>query len=128
MHYSKKVLKLFEHPKHVGEIKNPNGVGKVGNPICGDIMHVYIRVGKNKEGEKIIEDIKFKTLGCVAALAFSEELCKLAKGKTLKEAKKITNQRLVKELGKIPKIKYHCSLLAEQALKKAIKQYEKRKK
>lgn len=125
--YSKKVMNRFKHLKHSGEIKNYDGVGKVGNPQCGDILWVYIKVGKNKKGKEFIKDIKYKTLGCVAALAFSEELARLAKGKTLKKAKMITNQRLIKSLGKVPKIKFHCSLLAEQALKNAIKDYEKKK-
>lgn len=120
--YSNKVLNRFEHTKHSGEIKNPDGIGKVGNPRCGDILWVYIKVEKDK-----IKDIKYKTLGCVAAIAFSEELCRLAKGKTLKQAKQITNLKLVKSLGKMPKLKYHCSLLAEQALKRAIKDYESKK-
>lgn len=120
--YSKKVLNRFENTKHSGEIKNYSGVGKSGNPVCGDVLWVYIKVDKGS-----IKDIKYKTLGCVAAIAFSEELCRLVKGKTLKQAKQITNKRLVKSLGKMPKIKYHCSLLAEQALKNAIKDYESKK-
>lgn len=119
--YSKKVIERFKHPKHSGEIKNADGIGKAGNPVCGDVMWIYIKVDKNK-----IKDIKYKTLGCVAAIAFSEELARLVKGKTIKQAKKITNKRLVKALGKMPRFKYHCSLLAEQALKNAIKDYEKK--
>ncbi len=124
--YSKKILNLFKKPKHAGIIKNYSGIGRVGNPNCGDVLWLYIKVSQNKKGEDFIKDAKYHTLGCVAAIAFSEELCKQIKGKTLKQAKKLTNKKLIKSLGKVPKIKYHCSLLAEQALKKAIKNYEKK--
>jgi len=126
--YSKKVMQYFMHPKNVGEIKNADGIGKVGNILCGDVMWVYIKVGKNKKGEEIIKDIKFKTLGCGAAIATSSVVTKLAKGKTLKEATKITNKDIVKVLGSLPPIKYHCSLLAEQALTEAIYLYLKKTK
>lgn len=121
-------MEHFKHTKYMGTIKNYSGLGKAGNPICGDVLWIYIKISKNKKGKDFIKDAKYRTLGCVAAIAFSEEVCKLVKGKTLKQAKKITNQRLVKSLGKVPKIKFHCSLLAEQALKDAIKNYEKKKK
>lgn len=120
-------MNLFHNTKFSGEIKNPDGIGTVGNVQCGDILKVFIKIDKNKKGEEYIKDIKYKTLGCVAAISFSEELCRLAKGKTLKQAKHITNKVLVQSLGKIPKIKFHCSLLAEQALQRAIEDYRSKK-
>ncbi len=127
MQYNKKIIQHFMHPKNVGEIKNADGVGKVGNPVCGDIMWVYIKVGKNKKGEEIIKDIKFKTMGCVAAIATSSMITELAKGKTLDKASKITRDDIAKSLGGLPSIKYHCSILAADALHKAIEDYKKRK-
>lgn len=124
--YSKKVMKEFMHPKNVGEIKDADGMGVVGNPVCGDMMHIFIKVGKNKKGEKIIKDIKFKTFGCVAAIATSSILTELAKGKTLEQAKKIGKKDIVDKLKGLPKNKIHCSLLAEEGLKKAIEDYEKK--
>lgn len=121
MEYSKKILKLFRNPKNIGKIKNPDGVGKVGNPVCGDVMHIYIKVKDNK-----IADIKFKTFGCIAAISTSSMLTELAKGKTLEQAEKITNQDVAKKLGGLPPIKMHCSVLAQQALKAAIEDYRKR--
>ena len=125
--YTKKVMQYFLHPKNVGEIKNADGVGKIGNLICGDIMYVYIKVSK-KGKEEIISDIKFKTLGCCAAIATSSVVTELAKGKTLKEAMKISNKDVVKFLGGLPPIKHHCSLLAEEALGEAIYDYLKKNK
>ncbi|MEM2956478.1 MAG: iron-sulfur cluster assembly scaffold protein [Candidatus Pacearchaeota archaeon] len=125
--YSKKVMKYFLHPKNIGEIKNADGIGKVGNPICGDIMYIYIKVGKRGKNE-IIENIKFKTLGCAAAIATSSVVTELAKGKTLQKAIKITNKDVVKFLGGLPPIKRHCSLLAEEALGEAIYDYLKKNK
>lgn len=124
--YSKKVMQHFIHPKNVGEIKDADGIGKVGNPICGDIMYVYIKVGKSKRGE-IIKDIKFKTMGCAAAIATSSMITELAKGKTLKEAMKITRNDVANELGGLPPIKMHCSNLAADALHSAIQNYMKKK-
>ena len=133
--YSKKVLKYFQNPKNQGRMKKPDGIGKVGNPVCGDVMWVYIKVGKlarpkggKKRGKKFIKDIKFETFGCVAAIATSSVLTDLVKGKTLEEAKKIDNNKIVKSLGGLPSIKIHCSLLAAKALDLAIKDYEKKKK
>ncbi len=128
MEYSKEVMKHFLHPRNVGEIKNASGVGEVGNLRCGDIMYLYIKVGKNKKGQEIIKDVKFKTLGCAAALAVSDMLADLAKGKTIEEAKKITNKNIADALKGLPRPKYHCSLLGEEALLKAIEDYERRKK
>jgi nitrogen fixation NifU-like protein len=128
LNYNKKVMKLFMNPKNMGEIKNPSGVGKVGNPTCGDIMWVYIKVGKDKKGEEIIKDIKFKTFGCTAAIATSSMVTQLAKGKKLKAAGEIKYSAIMKSLGGLPKIKIHCSHLAQDALKKAIEDYKRNKK
>jgi len=120
--YSKRVMQNFLHPKNMGEMKNPDGVGKVGNPTCGDVMQVQIKVDKNK-----IKDIKFRTFGCAAAIATSSMITQLAKGKTLEQAKKITREDVAKSLKGLPPIKMHCSNLASDALKKAIEDYEKKK-
>jgi len=122
--YSKQVMENFNNPKNIGEIKNPDGVGEVGNIRCGDIMELSIKVGKNKEGKKILKDVKFKTFGCVAAIATASMVTQIAKGMELEEAKKITNQKVAKKLGGLPPIKMHCSNLAADALKKAIENYE----
>ena len=139
--YSKKVMNNFLHPKNMGEIKNPDGVGKIGNPRCGDVMWVYIKVGHpraypetfSKKGlqgakmkEEIIEDIKFKTFGCTAAIATSSMITQLAKGKTIEQAKKITRNDIAKSLKGLPTIKMHCSNLANDALRKAIENYKKK--
>ena len=121
MKYSKKVMQNFLHPKNMGEIKNPDGFGEIGNPVCGDIIDVYIKVDKKT---KKIKDIKFKTFGCAAAIATSSIITQIAKGKKLQEAKKIKYKEIVKSLGGLPKIKIHCSELAEKALKAAIEDYE----
>lgn len=124
LEYNKKVMKLFMNPKNMGEIKNADGIGKVGNPVCGDIMHVYIKVGKNKLKKEIIKDIKFKTFGCASAIATSSMITQIAKGKTLDEAKKIKYKDVVESLGGLPSIKIHCSQLATEALNKAIENYK----
>ena len=124
--YSKKVMEHFLHPKNIGEIKNPDGVGEAESPVCGDIIDVYIKVEKNKKGKEILKDIKFKTFGCGAAIASSSMITELAKGKTLKEAKKISMKDINKSL-KLPQIKIHCSNMAERALKKAIEEYQNKK-
>lgn len=121
--YSKKVIKHFQDPHNYGKMKNPDGVGKVGNPICGDVMHLYIKVEK-----EIIKDIKYETFGCVAAISTSSVVTDLAKGKTLQQALKIDSNKVVKSLGGLPEIKHHCSLLAVDALKKAINDYLSKKK
>ncbi len=120
--YSKEVMNHFLKPKHAGEIKGADGVGVVGNPICGDKMTVYIKVS----GNKLIK-IKFKTFGCAAAIATSDMICDLAIGKTLEDAKRITRDEVADALGKLPLIKMHCSNLAADALKKAIEDYESKK-
>jgi len=121
--YSKKTIQHFRNPKFAGEIKKSNGTGQVGNPICGDVMKITLKV-KNK----IIKDIKFQTYGCIAAIASSDMVCEMVKGKTIKEALKIKSKDIVKKLGDLPPIKYHCSLLGAQALKKAIEDYAKKQK
>ena len=119
--YNPKTIQHFRNPHNYGKIKNPDGVGKVGNVICGDVMWLYIKIGKDKEGEEIIRDIKFETFGCVAAIASSSIITDLAKGKTLKKAMEISKKEIVKSLGGLPPIKLHCSVLA--ALSEAIYDY-----
>lgn len=121
--YSKKVLKNFLNPKNFGEIKNPDAVGKVGNSLCGDIMWMYLKIDKKTEK---IKDIKFKTYGCAAAIASTEQLTILAKGKTLKEAEKLSMKDVTTALEGLPQIKLHCSMMAIQALKKSIEMYRKK--
>ena len=127
LEYSKKVKEYFLHPKNMGEIKDANGIGKIGNPICGDVMVIYIKVEK-KKGKEIIKDIKFKAFGCAAAIATSSMITELAKGKTIEEAKKIGLRDIAESLGGLPNIKMHCSSMAEKALKKAIENYIEEKK
>ena len=117
--YSEKVMEHFKNPRNVGEIPDASGVGSVGNPICGDIMKLYIKVDENE----VIADAKFKTFGCGAAISTSSMVTELVKGKTVKEALKISNRAVAEALGGLPPIKMHCSLLAEQALKSAIEDY-----
>lgn len=126
--YSKKVMEHFTHPHNLKEIKNPDGIGKVGNPVCGDLMWVYIKIGKNKEGKEYIEDIGVKTFGCVAAIATSSMITDLAKGKTIEEAKKITKDNIKDALDGLPAPKVHCSNLSADGLHKAIEDFEKKKK
>jgi len=123
--YSKKIINRFQKPKFAGEIKKPDAVGEVGNVKCGDIMKVSLKIAKNKQGKEIIKDIKFLTYGCVAAIASTDYLCEIAKGKTLEQAVKITSKDVVKKMGDVPAIKLHCSVLAQEALKKAIEDYRK---
>lgn len=120
--YSKEVLKHMRKPQNIGEIKNADGVATVGNPVCGDVMKFSIQIGKDKH-EEYIKDIKFQTLGCGAAIASSSILTTIAKGKTLKEALKIDKKTLIKALGGLPIIKIHCSVLADEGLRLAIKNY-----
>ena len=126
--YSEKVMDKFKHPKNIGEIKNPDGLGKVGNPVCGDVMWVYIKVGKNKKGQEIIKDIKVKTFGCVAAITTSSVLTEMAKGMTLENAEKITKDDIAKKLDGLPPVKMHCSVLSMDGLTKAIEDYRNKKK
>ena len=125
--YSERALKEFRHPKNIGEIKNPDGLGKVGNAQCGDLLWTYIKVGKNKQGEEIITDIKVKTFGCVAAIATSSILTKIAKGMTLEDALKINKEKIAKELDGLPPNKMHCYVLAMDGLKRAIEDYRNKK-
>jgi nitrogen fixation NifU-like protein len=116
--YSEKVMEHFKNPRNVGEIENPDGVGHVGNPVCGDIMELYIKV---KGG--IIVDAKFKTFGCGAAIATSSMVTEMVKGKRIEEALKISNKAVAEALDGLPPVKMHCSVLAEEALKSAIEDY-----
>ncbi len=117
--YTDKVMDHFSNPRNIGEIENADGVGEVGNPVCGDMMSFYINVKDNK-----IDDIKFKTFGCVAAIAVSSMVSEMAMGKTLDEAKKITKKSVAESLDGLPKQKMHCSNLGADALTKAIEDYE----
>jgi len=121
MQYSEKVMEHFRNPRNVGEIENPDGIGYVGNPVCGDIMELYIKVKNN-----IIVDAKFKTFGCGAAIATSSMVTELVKGKSIDEALAISNKAVAEALGGLPPIKMHCSVLAEEALKSAIDDYFKK--
>jgi len=121
--YSPKIIEHFTHPKNMGEIKKPDGVGLAGNPICGDVMKITLKVGK-KNNQEFIKEVKFKTLGCAAAIATSSMITEMAKGKTLKEALKINRAQVAKELGGLPPVKMHCSNLAAEALHKAIRDYQ----
>jgi len=116
--YSEKVMEHFRNPRNVGEMENPDGTGHVGNPVCGDIMELYIRVKDN-----VITDAKFKTFGCGAAIATSSMVTEMVKGKTIDEALKISNSTVAEALGGLPAVKMHCSVLAEEALQSAITDY-----
>lgn len=120
--YSEKVLEHFKNPRNMGEIPDADGIGTVGNPVCGDMMTIYIKVSDDR-----IEDIKFKTFGCGAAVATSSMVTELAKGKTLEEALKITRKDVADALEGLPPVKMHCSNLAADALKAAIEDYYKKK-
>jgi nitrogen fixation NifU-like protein len=120
--YSQKVMDHFMHPRNVGEIDDADGVGEVGNPVCGDMMTFYIKVKDNR-----LADIKFKTFGCGAAIAVSSIVSEMAMGKTLEEALKITPKLVADELEGLPKQKFHCSNLGAQALQKAIQDYQSKK-
>ena len=121
--YTKKVLQFFKNPKNLGKIKNPDGTGIAGNLICGDTMHLYIKIGKNKQGKEILKDVKFETLGCVAAIATSSIITELAKDQTIKQSLHINKKQIIKSVGSLPPIKIHCSVLAIDALSQAIYDY-----
>ena len=121
MEYSEKVLDHFKNPRNVGSIEGADGIGEVGNPVCGDMMTFYIKVKDDK-----IEDVKFKTFGCGAAIAVSSMVSEMAKGKTLDEAMKITNKDVAQKLGGLPDNKMHCSNLGAEALHAAIENYRKK--
>lgn len=122
LQYTKKVMKHFLKPKNAGRINNPDAIGKLENDTCGDVMVVYLKIKNN-----IIKDIKFQTLGCPAAIAASDVLCDLVKGKTLEEAEKIKDTDITKRLGGLPIIKIHCSVLGSRTLKEAIKDYKNKR-
>jgi nitrogen fixation protein NifU and related proteins len=121
--YNKNVIRHFQNPKNMGDMENPDAEATVGNPSCGDVMKIMLRIDNEK-----IEDIKFQTMGCAAAIATSSVTTELAKGKSLAEAKKITPQLVAKTLGQLPPIKVHCSNLAADALQEAIGNFENNKK
>lgn len=120
--YNEKVLETFKNPKNVGEIENPDGIGTVGNASCGDIMQISLKIEND-----IIVDAKFKTFGCAAAIATSSTATEMIKGMTVEEALKVTNKKVVETLGGLPAQKLHCSVLAEEAIKKAIEDYYSKK-
>ena len=128
--YTEKVLDHFQKPRNLGEMKNADIEATVGNPSCGDVLKLYLKLKENPKDKTNprIEDIKFQTYGCAAAIATSSMTTVLAKGKTIKEAKEITPQSVAKALGQLPPIKVHCSNLAADALKKAITDWENKKK
>lgn len=121
--YTQEVMKIFKNPHNYGKIKNADGIGKVGNIVCGDVMWLYIKVTQNKKKEGIIKDIKFETFGCVAAISTSSTITDLAKGKTIKQALAIEKNDIIKKLGGLPSVKYHCSVLAVDALIEAVYDY-----
>ncbi|MBT5338392.1 iron-sulfur cluster assembly scaffold protein [Candidatus Falkowbacteria bacterium] len=124
MQYSEELMDHFKSPRNQGQIEDADGVGEVGNIKCGDVMKIYIKVGEELGDDTILEDVKFETLGCAAAIAATSVLTELAKGKTFKQAFAITKDDIVKKLGQVPALKYHCSVLAEEGLKKAIEDYK----
>lgn len=119
--YSEIVMDHFSNPRNVGEIENADGVGQVGNPKCGDIMKMYLKIENN-----VLVDVKFKTFGCGSAIASSSMATELIKGKTIDEALEVTNKAVAEELGGLPAVKMHCSVLAEQAIKSALLDYSKK--
>ncbi|HID95288.1 MAG TPA: Fe-S cluster assembly scaffold protein NifU [Candidatus Latescibacteria bacterium] len=119
--YSEKVMEHFRNPRNVGQMENPDGIGHVGNPICGDIMELYIKVEDGK-----IVDARFQTFGCGAAIATSSMVTEMVKGKDIEEALRISNKAVAEALDGLPPVKMHCSVLAEQALKSAIEDYLKK--
>ncbi|MFW9900734.1 MAG: iron-sulfur cluster assembly scaffold protein [Candidatus Thorarchaeota archaeon] len=123
--YSEKVMDHFRNPRNMGEMKDADAVGEYGNPTCGDLMYIYIKV-KESNGQKIIDDISFQTFGCAAAIATSSMITEIAKGKPLEEAVKITRDDIANSLDGLPPIKLHCSNLAADALKDAIKKYREK--
>jgi nitrogen fixation NifU-like protein len=122
MEYTDQVINEFQNPKNVGEIPDANGIGQVGSPACGDIMKMYLKI--NDQG--IVEDAKFKTFGCGAAIATSSKATEMIKGRTVDEAAKLTNEEVIQELGGLPSVKIHCSVLAAEAIAAAIEDYHSR--
>ena len=123
MNYTKKVTRHFLNPKNAGKIKNPDAIGRLSNDGCGDVMEISLKIDKKTEK---IKNIKFQTLGCPAAIATSDVLCEMAKGKTLKQAENISDKDIVKKLDGLPMIKLHCSVLGSRTLKDAIEKYKKK--
>lgn len=123
--YNPKIVEHFMNPRNVGEILDADGIGTVGHPACGDILRIYIKV-EDQNGHKVISQARFKTFGCTAAIATSSIATELIQGKTIEEALKIKNEKIVEALGGLPPIKIHCSVLAEDALKAAIADYYKK--
>lgn len=123
MQYSDKVIDHFKNPRNQGSLENPDAVGEMGNPTCGDVMKIYLEIKDN-----IIEDIKFETLGCAAAISVSSVMTEIVKGKSLEEAEKLTKDEVVDALGGLPQMKIHCSMLGLDTLKKAINNYQENKK
>ena len=122
--YTEKVMDHFTNPRNVGDLFEANGIGEVGNAKCGDIMRIYLKIDDND----VITDVKFKTFGCGAAIATSSMVTEMVKGKTIKEALKISNKTVAEALGGLPSIKMHCSVLAQEALKSAIDDYRAKNK
>lgn len=125
--YNEKVMDHFMNPRNVGEIKNADGEGQVGNPTCGDIMKIFLDIELDDEGKEYIKDVKFQTFGCGAAVATSSMVTEMVKGKRLEEAENLTNAAVAEALGGLPPIKMHCSNLAASALQKAIEDYKSKK-
>ena len=121
--YNEKVMDVFKNPKNVGEIETPDGIGTVGNEKCGDIMQITLRIK-----DDVITDAKFKTFGCAAAIATSSTATEMIKGMTVEDALKVTNKKVIETLGGLPAQKIHCSVLAEEAIKKAIEDYRAKQK
>lgn len=122
LNYNDEVLKRFRKPKFAGKIENADAIGEVGNSNCGDVLRVYLKIKDNK-----IKDIKFQTFGCVAAIAASDVVCELAKGRTLEDAFTISRKEIIGKLISLPTIKHHCSVLGEEALRDALLKYKKNK-
>ena len=119
--YTDKVMDHFKNPRNVGDMENPSGMGKVGNPVCGDVMELYLKIEDGR-----IADAKFKTFGCGAAIATSSMVTEMIKGKAIEEALEISNKEVAEALGGLPRAKMHCSVLAEDALQAAIEDYRKK--
>jgi nitrogen fixation NifU-like protein len=125
--YSEKVMEHFSNPRNVGEIENPDGLGEAGNPQCGDIMKIYLKVKENAGLPAVIEDVKFKTFGCASAIASSSMATEMIKGKTVDEAWELTNTAVAEALDGLPPIKMHCSVLAEEAIHRALNDYREKR-
>ena len=119
-------MEHFKNPRNMGEMKDADAIGEYGNPTCGDLMYIYIKV-KEIDGKEIIDDISFQTFGCAAAIATSSMLTEMIKGKTIEEAEKVSNEAVINALDGLPPVKRHCSVLAEKALRKAIEDYRAKK-